>query len=238
MGVFRNRGSEVWQTVGDEQQARAHTVVPPGEQPGTLSENAYGPEVHQVGVRLRQFRKALGLTLHEVAASVGTTPQTVSRLEKGEMTLSVPWIFKFCRVLSIHPAALFSAEPQSALRIVGTLDETNMLSYFPPERRQAVALDLAGDDLFAVRASSQVAAFKKGDVLLARPVAPSSSIDKDWGPSLVSVADEPPTLRRVVQSASGPWAILDLDSARSSLFTDRLAWLAPIVAVIRQFSRN
>lgn len=57
--------------------------------------------------RLRKIRVAKGMSQSDLAPLMNTTVQTVSRLEKAEMTLSVLWIEKFCTALDIAPSALF-----------------------------------------------------------------------------------------------------------------------------------
>jgi transcriptional regulator with XRE-family HTH domain len=61
----------------------------------------------EVGERIRQARKASGLTLQELADLCGTTPQTMQRLEAATMTLSIGWVESICAALRIEPGALF-----------------------------------------------------------------------------------------------------------------------------------
>ncbi len=55
---------------------------------------------------IRDFRKARGLTLTQLAGLIGTTPQTVQRLEADTMTLSLDWLEKIARALGTQPASL------------------------------------------------------------------------------------------------------------------------------------
>jgi transcriptional regulator with XRE-family HTH domain len=50
---------------------------------------------------LRQFRKERGFTLKELAKIMRTTPQTVQRLETGNMTVSLDWLDKFAEALNV-----------------------------------------------------------------------------------------------------------------------------------------
>lgn len=63
--------------------------------------------VVKTGKRMREIRIAKSLKIREAAELLGTTVQTVSRLENAEMTLSVRWIEKFCTALDVMPSALF-----------------------------------------------------------------------------------------------------------------------------------
>lgn len=62
----------------------------------------------EVAKRLRQLRKAKDLTLAEVAIRCGgTTPQTIQRLETGNMSMSLRWLGQICAALEIEPHQLF-----------------------------------------------------------------------------------------------------------------------------------
>jgi transcriptional regulator with XRE-family HTH domain len=54
--------------------------------------------------RLREHRQRLGLSSVHVAELVGTSPQTVCRLEMGNMTLSLAWINRFAEALQVKPS--------------------------------------------------------------------------------------------------------------------------------------
>lgn len=56
--------------------------------------------------RIRISRKDRGLTLKEVAAAIGTTPQTLQRLETDNMTVSIEWLFKIAKALGVPPSEL------------------------------------------------------------------------------------------------------------------------------------
>lgn len=60
-----------------------------------------------IGHRLRNLRKRKGLTLENVASAVGSTPQTIQRLETNNMTINIEWLEKMCAVLDVQPIVLF-----------------------------------------------------------------------------------------------------------------------------------
>lgn len=59
--------------------------------------------------RIKELRKARGLTLAELARRAGTTNQQVSKLELGQIRLSVDWIDRLAAALGVAPAALLPA---------------------------------------------------------------------------------------------------------------------------------
>jgi transcriptional regulator with XRE-family HTH domain len=56
----------------------------------------------------RYFRKTKGLTLATIAGKMGTTPQTIQRLETGGMTMSLEWLESYMDALGLGPEAFFS----------------------------------------------------------------------------------------------------------------------------------
>lgn len=70
-----------------------------------------GPTEIAIGARLRNARKAQGLTLAQVAAASELTKGFLSRIERDEASPSVATLLALCRVLSLPVGALF-AEPE------------------------------------------------------------------------------------------------------------------------------
>jgi DNA-binding XRE family transcriptional regulator len=56
--------------------------------------------------RIAELRLASGLTLSELAAKAGTTPATISKLERSEIKLSVEWMEKLAPLFRVKPADL------------------------------------------------------------------------------------------------------------------------------------
>lgn len=77
-----------------------------------MSETTWRPKVaratHATRIPqiLRARRKELRLTLEDVAKRLDTTSQTVSRLETGDMSLSLDWVDKFLVTLNLEFDAL------------------------------------------------------------------------------------------------------------------------------------
>lgn len=56
-----------------------------------------------VGKRIREERVKSHLTLKELAKRAHTTPQTISRLETGGMTISIEWLERLASLLEREP---------------------------------------------------------------------------------------------------------------------------------------
>jgi len=202
---------------------------------------AFRPGIHPpasidtaiIAARLKRFRRARKLTLQAVAELVGTTPQTVQRLESGGMTLSVDWVLKLCRVYETDPARLFEAGGDHDPRVVAKLGESRRLTFARSDHQEAVALATPAQGVFGVRLGIAIGDFEAGDILLACPADPLSPGNRDWGTCLVSIANEPAALRQVFETAGGQWIITGLDRGDPAEFTGSVAWLARIITVVR-----
>ncbi len=56
--------------------------------------------------RIRELRKAQGLTLQDLATKVGTSNQQISQLETGRRRLNVDWLERLSQALGCHPLEL------------------------------------------------------------------------------------------------------------------------------------
>jgi transcriptional regulator with XRE-family HTH domain len=59
------------------------------------------------GERVRRLRKEKGWTLTEVAVSSGLAPSTISKVERGQMSLTYDRLVLLARGLEVHLTELF-----------------------------------------------------------------------------------------------------------------------------------
>lgn len=67
--------------------------------------------------RLYELRTAAGLTMGELGARAGTTPAQISKLEKGQVKLTVEWMTKLATALGCRPVDLLLDAPPPATHI-------------------------------------------------------------------------------------------------------------------------
>lgn len=67
-------------------------------------------DVH-VGARLRQLRKAAGLSQGTLAAQAGVTFQQVQKYERGTNRISASKLFEFAQTLEVSPMVFFEGLP-------------------------------------------------------------------------------------------------------------------------------
>lgn len=125
--------------------------------------------------RIRDIRKAKGLTLADLAAACSppTTAQTIGRLETGTRQLSLGWMNKIAAALGVDPAALMRAENAAPAQIVAELGASGAEALSKP-REALLPSALAPEDgpaplVLAVTAS--VGEYRPGDLLWLRQIA-------------------------------------------------------------------
>ncbi|MDX2103922.1 MAG: helix-turn-helix domain-containing protein [Alphaproteobacteria bacterium] len=73
---------------------------------------------------LRVLRVERGLTLDQLADSVGTTAQQIGRLERGERRLTVDWMVRLAPALGVEPKDLIGAAALTAAQAEGAVRTT------------------------------------------------------------------------------------------------------------------
>jgi transcriptional regulator with XRE-family HTH domain len=187
----------------------------------------------EIGARLRQYRKSRKLTLSKLADAIGTTPQTVQRLETGNMTISLDWLFKISFVLGVDPIALFETEGSSAIPVIGTLGRSNKVQPVPTREQSLVTLGGLPRDYIAVRLSTDVADYFEGDILVASPVNHRTDVNVNWGHCLVGTETEMLRLMHVVRDKTGEWLLVSPGREQDVQSASEIKSLAQIVCVIR-----
>lgn len=102
-------------------------------------------------IRIRALRKSRGLTLQELADLVGTTAQTVQRLETANMTVSTDWLERFAEVFGVHPADLMRTERQPGVALLDDLGIDGTLRRGLSGTPERFVLDVPANDPVAVR---------------------------------------------------------------------------------------
>ena len=92
---------------GLRQMAIAEMIEKPKPPTNRASPSALAIMIPQ---RLRAARKSRGLRLIQVAERIGTTAQTVQRLETGGMPITLNWLDLMCKAIGVDPQTLFAPD--------------------------------------------------------------------------------------------------------------------------------
>jgi transcriptional regulator with XRE-family HTH domain len=131
--------------------------------------------------RIREVRKAKGLTLEQVAAlcQPPTTAQTIGRLETGTRTVSVNWLNRIAQALGVASSELVALPGQSVVPVAALLGPegarapTRSLSFPPPA---------PADAMIGVQVSASIGDYRSGDEIWCRRISPdefASALNRD-----------------------------------------------------------
>jgi len=128
--------------------------------------------------RIREVRRARGLTLEEVArrCEPPTTPQTIGRLETGTRTVSVGWLNRIAAALGVEASDLVDRGDPSELPVAAILGASGATA---PKRTAIVVPPRAGPGLIALTVSASLGDYRSGDEIWCETLQP-----EDYGRAL------------------------------------------------------
>ena len=123
--------------------------------------------------RIREVRRARGLTLEEVASRCEppTTAQTIGRLETGTRTVSVGWLNRIAKALGVDASDLVAAGKDSAeLAVAAYLGRNGAIA---PRKSAIVIPPRPQGDQMALVVSSSVGDYRAGDEIWCDTLGPT-----------------------------------------------------------------
>lgn len=136
--------------------------------------------------RIRDIRKAKGLTLADLAAACSppTTAQTIGRLETGTRQLSLGWMNRIAAALGVDPASLMRAESAAPAMIVAELGSGGAEALTAPREALMPSTFAAGEGSvpLVLSVTESVGEYRPGDLVWLRPFDPQdaqSAINRD-----------------------------------------------------------
>lgn len=112
--------------------------------------------------RIREVRRARGMTLDEVAKACRppTTPQTIGRLETGTRTVSVGWLNRIAAALGVEGSDLVDHPQRSELQVVAVLGSGGA---YAPKRAALVVPPRNGPGQVAMTVAASIGDYRAGD---------------------------------------------------------------------------
>ena len=182
--------------------------------------------------RIREVRKAKGLTLDEVAQACAppTTPQTIGRLETGTRTVSVGWLNRIARALGVDAADLVDHPDRAELEVVAVLGPGGAQA---PRRAGLVVPPRNAPGQVAMTVSASVGDYRAGDELWCRTLEA-----EDYGKALNRDVLVPrPAGRflfgRLINRDSDKLQLLPLEAGGRQQVIPNPPWLGMAVKLVR-----
>ncbi|NNF79743.1 MAG: helix-turn-helix transcriptional regulator [Rhizobiales bacterium] len=179
--------------------------------------------------RIREFRKERRWTLQDLAKQVGTTAQTVQRLETENMTVSTDWLERFGEAFNIDPVQLLISPDRSNPPILGDIGPDGRLEPAPSGSAKPLSIDPGAlvRDAVCVRLGCDCGNFTEGTLLVCerqsgRNIQNAVGID-----ALAAFSDGDIVFGRVITGEAGRFTIVPLRQLASIWYDRELEWVAP-----------
>jgi len=182
--------------------------------------------------RIRDVRKAKGLTLADVAARCkpATTAQTIGRLETGMRVLSLIWINRIADALGVDSSDLVALPDQHYLPVAAVLDDDGTHA---PTKQERIMVPNIGDSMIGMRVAATSGEYRRGDELWMEQLQPDAFATALNLDVLVPRPGGRFIFGRLLGREDGKLHILPLEAgARQQVVTDP-AWIAKAVRLVR-----
>jgi len=123
--------------------------------------------------RIREVRRARGLTLEDVARRCDppTTPQTIGRLETGTRTVSVGWLNRIAKALGVEAQDLVERGEAAELKVAAIVGPGGAIA---PKRAAIVVPPRVEEGQIALLMSASVGDYRSGDEIWCDALEPSN----------------------------------------------------------------
>ncbi len=178
--------------------------------------------------RIRHYRRQRQMTLKELAESIGTTPQTVSRLETEVMTLSTDWLERLGRALGVHVSELLDTPERPDIPMLGLLGPTGALARSAGGSDRLI-FDVRSERPVAVRLGHNYGIYRAGEVLVGTRLDGADIVKGLGRDCLCCLEDGRLMLRRLVQGEAGRHTLVPLGAEDDTRYNQNLLWAARLV---------
>lgn len=183
--------------------------------------------------RIRELRKRRGLTLQQLADMIGTTAQTVQRLETANMTVSTDWLERFANAFGVHPAELIAGGSRHAPEWLGALNRDGALTAESGEAAESFTLDIPAADAVAVRLTHAIGPYPGGSILIADRLRGRDMANAHGCDCLAALETGALVLRRAIAGQGDTVTLVPLAAGQTVQYDQRVRWLGRLVMTVR-----
>jgi transcriptional regulator with XRE-family HTH domain len=187
-----------------------------------------------MATRIRDIRKTRGLTLQQLADAVGTTAQTIQRLETANMTVSLDWLLRIAAALDLTAADLLDGNNGRRIQFLGMLGvDDSVMSSSPDGCCDRITIELPQGAPVAVKLSERMGDFEPGTILVAERIEKDDWRKSDGLDCLVSDSQGRVALRRIVYDTKGKVTLVQMSNDGAVERNPQISWIAPLKAAVR-----
>lgn len=182
--------------------------------------------------RIREVRRAKGLTLGDVAARCvpPTTAQTIGRLETGMRTVSVDWLNRIAAALEVDAADLVQLPARADLPVAALLGPEGAVA---PRHLQVVPQPLPDPDMIALIVEASIGDYRTGDEIWCNRRTPAdfaAALNRDV---LVPRPAGRYVFGRLIGRQDGRIQILPLGAGGKQQIFEDPVWIGVAVRLVR-----
>jgi transcriptional regulator with XRE-family HTH domain len=183
--------------------------------------------------RIREVRRARGLTLDEVAQRCDppTTAQTIGRLETGTRTVSIGWLNRIARALGVEAQDLVDGSDTSELPVVAVLGATGATA---PRKSAIVVPPRVEEGQVAIVVVAGVGDYRAGDEIWCDRIEPAQSANALNRDVLVPRPAGRFLFGRLINRDEDKLQILPLEAGGRQQVVANPAWLAVASRLVRK----
>ena len=183
--------------------------------------------------RIREFRKRSSLTLQQLADLIGTTPQTVQRLETANMTVSMEWLSRFADAFGVRASDLIADNRNRNIPLLGRIGlDGTMRAHAGNHGADMVALDIPADDPVAVHLEADVGDYRAGAFLIGNRLSGADIVNAHGHDCIVMLDNGLALLRRVI-CRNGSILLIPIEPSGDIRFDADIAWAARLILQLR-----
>ncbi|MGI9482334.1 MAG: helix-turn-helix domain-containing protein [Hyphomicrobiales bacterium] len=184
--------------------------------------------------RIRQLRRQRHWTLQALADRVGTTPQTVQRLETANMTVSTDWLERFAEAFGVHPADLIAGGWNQEISMLGSFGKHGMLRLESAEFREedTLALDIPADDPVGFKLDQDYGPYRADTILVANRLRGRDMENVVGFDGFAALESGSVLLRRLIRGAGGTHTLVPLQPGEDVRYDQHLSWAGSLIMSI------
>ncbi|MEM8687885.1 MAG: helix-turn-helix transcriptional regulator [Pseudomonadota bacterium] len=178
--------------------------------------------------RIREFRKDRKWTLVKLAKMVGTTAQTVQRLETSNMTVSTDWLERFGEVFNVDPVQLLVSPDRINPMVLGEIGPDGRLLPDPKEVARPLGVDPGAivRDAVCVRLAVASGGHPASTVLVCERQIGRNMQNAVGSDALAGCADGGIVFGRLINGEAGRYTIVPMSAEASTWYDQELEWVA------------
>jgi transcriptional regulator with XRE-family HTH domain len=186
--------------------------------------------------RIRDVRKALKLTLAEVAnrCDPPTTAQTIGRLETGMRTVSVGWLNRIAAALDVDPSELVTKSDRPDVQVMAVLTARGAE---PARRSMVLAPPQPREQMMGLLVEESIGDYRSGDQLWLERLEPAhftQGLNRDC--LLLQENGQYHFGRLLSCDDTHMLSLLPLSSGAQILSGLRPAWIAAVCLLVRSLA--